>query len=321
MAYTNAVGGLSVVITNKSATTHNVTIRVNGSAASGSFPIQYITGSDPSLSNAAGAITIRVQTGSSANPVTVPPYSVLRVDLTTPSVATLVNSATYQPVALAPNQLVTAFGSGFASQTILAQTQPLPTVLGDTTISVTDSSGTTQTVQLSYVSPSQASFLLPSGMAAGTASMKAMRSGATVLTGSFTVVSVSPGLYTANGNGAGVAAATALRAGSAGNTALPFFSCTPGAPLSCVSTAMSVAASTGTIYVTLYGTGIRGAGVVQAYVAGQSVLVLFAGAQGQFAGLDQVNISLPTSLAGTGEASVYLIADGKMSNVASIKIQ
>jgi uncharacterized protein (TIGR03437 family) len=71
----------------------------------------------------------------------------------------------------------------------------------------------------------------------------------------------------------------------------------------------------------LYGTGIRGAQVVQAFVAGHQVPLLYAGPQGQFAGLDQVNITLPSSLAGTGEASVYLVADGKMSNVASMKIQ
>ena len=56
-------------------------------------------------------------------------------------------------------------------------------------------------------------------------------------------------------------------------------------------------------------------------MAGHQVPLLYAGPQGQFAGLDQVNITLPSSLAGTGEASVYLVADGKMSNVASMKIQ
>ena len=60
---------------------------------------------------------------------------------------------------------------------------------------------------------------------------------------------------------------------------------------------------------------------VQAFVAGVSVPVAYAGPQGSFAGLDQINITLPQSLAGTGEASVYLIADGQMSNVGSLKIQ
>jgi len=51
------------------------------------------------------------------------------------------------------------------------------------------------------------------------------------------------------------------------------------------------------------------------------VPVLFDGAQGQYQGLDQINISLPASLAATGEASVYVLADGKASNMVTIKIQ
>jgi uncharacterized protein (TIGR03437 family) len=73
--------------------------------------------------------------------------------------------------------------------------------------------------------------------------------------------------------------------------------------------------------VTLYASGIRGAQDVQVYVAGQSVPVIFAGAQGQYAGLDQVNITIPRALAGTGEASVYVVADGKTSNMTTLNIQ
>jgi len=40
---------------------------------------------------------------------------------------------------------------------------------------------------------------------------------------------------------------------------------------------------------------------------------------GQYQGLDQVNISLPSGLAGMGEVSVYLIADGNVSNVITAK--
>lgn len=323
MAYTNAVGGLSLLVTNKSATAHQVTIRVNGSLTAGPFPIQFITGTDPGAVNTTtNPRAVAIQTATSGNPVTAPPYSVLRVDLTIPPVATLVNSASYLPGALAPSQLVTAFGSGFAARTITAPSQPLPNLLGDTTIQITDSAGAARMAPLLYLSPSQASFLLPDSMAAGNASVTVMRSGATVLTGSLSVAAVSPGIYSANGNGAGVAAATGVRAGAAGaSTPLTVFSCQAGVALSCLSTPLGLGVASDTVYVALYGTGIRGAGSVQAYVAGQPVPVLYSGAQGQYAGLDQINISLPRGLAGTGEASVYLVADGTMSNVVSLKIQ
>jgi len=40
-----------------------------------------------------------------------------------------------------------------------------------------------------------------------------------------------------------------------------------------------------------------------------------------YAGLDQVNISIPKSLAGTGDARVYLVADGVASNPVGLEIQ
>jgi uncharacterized protein (TIGR03437 family) len=322
-SYSNAQGGVSVVITNKSASPHQVTLRVNGVAAAGNFPLQFITAADPSTANTGTSQSaIAIQTAASPNPISVPPYSVLRADIVSAPLAVLVHSASFQPVPLAPNQLVTAFGSGFASQTITATGQPLPMSLGDTGISITDSKGTTTAAPLYYVSPGQASFLIPSGVAVGVATVTVSRGAQRVLTGSFTVASVSPGLYSANGNGAGVASAVADRRSASGtDTPLGVFTCQAGVPLSCLSSALNLGSSTDAVYVSLYGTGIRGAATVQAFVAGQAVPVLFSGAQSQYQGLDQVNVALPISLAGMGEVSVYLVADGKTSNMTTLKLQ
>jgi uncharacterized protein (TIGR03437 family) len=323
MSYTNAQGGLSVAITNKSATPHQVTVRVNGTAATGTFPLQFIAASDPSTANAPTAKgAISIQSGTSANPITVPAYSVLSVVLTAPPVATFVNSASYRTGPLAAQQLATAFGSGFASQTIVASGSTLPNTLGDTSIVITDSKGNSSTAPLYYVSPGQASFLIPSGLAAGAATVKVNRASGTVLTGSLTIASSSPGLYSANGNGAGVAAALAESITSSGTiTSLSVFSCQSGVALSCLSTPIDVAAASGTVYITLYGTGFRAAGTLQAYVAGQPLPVQFAGAQGQYQGLDQMNIALPKSLVGMGEVSIYLLADGQNSNMVTVNIR
>ncbi len=321
-AYSTASGALSVVITNKSATAHQVNVRVNGAPVSGPFPVQYMTGTDPTAMNTQAQPAVAIQTASSANPVTVPPYSVLRADLVTPAVATLVHAASYQSGPLAPSQLVSAFGSGFATQAMGASSQPLPTMLGNTTISITDSAGASELAPLDYVSPGQVNFQLPAGLAAGPASMKVMQNGSTVLTGSFTVASASPGIFAANGNGAGVEARTCSRVSASGaSTPIALYSCTNGAAFSCRDTPIPLGPATDTVFVTFYGTGIRGAQSVQAYVAGSSVPVAFSGPQGGFAGLDQVNITLPPTLAGTGEASLYVVADGQMSNVVSLNIQ
>jgi uncharacterized protein (TIGR03437 family) len=155
----------------------------------------------------------------------------------------------------------------------VAQAATFPFTLGDTTISITDSQGGINSAPLYYVSPSQASFLIPAGVASGAATVKVLRAGATVLTGSVTVASISPGLYSENGNGAGVAAATYVRASAPLAPGL-VFNCQAGIALSCRSTPLSPGAETDTLYIVLYGTGVRAAKSVQVYVAGQSVIAL-----------------------------------------------
>ena len=78
------------------------------------------------------------------------------------------------------------------------------------------------------------------------------------------------------------------------------------------------------VYVSLFGTGIRGAGDasnVTCTIHGVSVQVLFAGAQGGFLGLDQVNVPLPLSLKGSGQSEVILTAGGRISNTVLLNIQ
>jgi uncharacterized protein (TIGR03437 family) len=56
-------------------------------------------------------------------------------------------------------------------------------------------------------------------------------------------------------------------------------------------------------------------------VNGLTAEVLYAGAQGEFAGLDQVNIQLPAGLSGSGEVDVQLTVDGKNANVVRVAIR
>jgi len=80
--YANAAGYQSLVITNKSATAHEVTVNLNESAVAGSLPLAFITGTDPSTNNNSTTdLPVTIQSSRSSNPIPVPPYSVVRVDL------------------------------------------------------------------------------------------------------------------------------------------------------------------------------------------------------------------------------------------------
>jgi uncharacterized protein (TIGR03437 family) len=54
-------------------------------------------------------------------------------------------------------------------------------------------------------------------------------------------------------------------------------------------------------------------------IGGLSLPVTYAGAQGE-AGLDQVDVQIPASLAGTGNATLSVTVDGKVSNTTHVTI-
>jgi uncharacterized protein (TIGR03437 family) len=320
-AYTSNTGQQSVVITNKGAAAQTVAIRVNGTAVSGTLPLEFIAGTDPSAANTAAAMNaVTVQTGTSSNPVTVPAYSVVRVDLNAPAAASVVSSASYLAGPVAAQEIVAIFGTGVASQTASASL-PLPTVLGGTSVRIADSAGNTQLAQLFAVSASQANVLVPSGLAAGPATVTVLHGTTAALTGSISIAGSQPGIYSMNQDGAGVAAAIAYVV-TAASQKVPetVYTCDSSTARSCLAAPLGQGGATDTLYVELYGTGIRGAASVQCFAGGQSVPVIYAGTS-SYAGLDQVDISIPKSLAGMGDVRVYLVADGVASNVVGLNLQ
>lgn len=78
------------------------------------------------------------------------------------------------------------------------------------------------------------------------------------------------------------------------------------------------------VYLLLFGTGIRNGqplGFVKASIGGIDAPVIFAGAQGQFPGVDQVNIQIPRSLAGRGLVDVVLRVRSMEANVVRVAVR
>ena len=175
---------------------------------------------------------------------------------------------------------------------------------------------------MDFVSPNQVNFLVPGGAALGDATFTASNGSSSQST-STNIQNVAPTLFSMSGTGSGVAAATAIEVPTAQpqqQIPVAVFAC---AASGCTPVPINVGVS-GTIVLTLYGTGIRnrsGLANVQVTVNGVSVPVQYAGAQPNFPGLDQVNVYLPAALSGAGVVNVVLTADGQVSNTVMVDIQ
>ena len=203
---------------------------------------------------------------------------------------------------LAPQSIAVAYGSNLATTTAQAGGATLPIKLGQIGVTVKDSAGVSRAAGLYYVSPGQVDYVVPAGTAAGVAMVTVGTTTSAAL-----IAPVGPGLFSADGSGTGVAAALAVRASTNGTQVpVPVFQC--GAT-GCASVPMDLGLASDILVVELYGTGIQGRSSqsnVVAEIGGVPATVAYAGAQTQYAGLDQVNLYVPRSLAGAGEVPVVL---------------
>ena len=231
------------------------------------------------------------------------------------------NSASFT-TPVAPEALASAFGSNLATVSASGgDTDPntpgiqLPTTLNGTTVQVRDSAGTIRLAPLTFVSGSQVNYQIPSGTQIGTADVTISSPG-NISTGSVQIASTAPGLFTANSAGTGLASGTWQRYNSAGQLIVPD---------QLLTTAIDFGQPGDIVFLILYGTGIRfrsSLSAVTASIGGQAGSVEYAGAQGSFVGLDQINIRLPRTLAGSGSnVPVVLTVDGHAANTVTVNIQ
>lgn len=234
---------------------------------------------------------------------------------------TVVSSASdFQPVV--PSSIATAFGSDVATTILSASSATWPVSLGGTTVSIKDSGGVARPAPIAFVSPGQVNFQIPAQTAAGPATVTITSFDGTISTGAVLVAAVAPGLFAANSNGQGAAAAIVIQVASDGSqTSSLAFSC-GATPLSCVPAPITVNSTNGAETVLeLFGTGIQGRSSLAAVtctIGGTSVQVLYAGSQNTYPGLDQVNVVLPASLANQGQLSVVLTVQGQTANTVVI---
>ena len=238
---------------------------------------------------------------------------------------TLVNGASMRAGSAAAGAIMSVFGSSLADSEAVAQTTPLPATLAGASVQITDSAGVTQSCPLFYASPKQINLLVPDGCAPGPATLTIRRDSGGSVWANVAVASVAPGLFSVNASGQGVGAIVGLRIdGSGQRSDVPVFRYDASGK-QYVSVPIDLGAAADQVYLSLYGTGIRGLSspsAVTVTIGGVAVPVLGAWAHSQFSGLDQVNVGpLPRTLAGKGDSSVALQVDGRTANAVTVNIQ
>lgn len=234
------------------------------------------------------------------------------ISVVTASTLGVVNAANYRPDALAADAIASAFGENLALRTESASTLPLPTELAGTQVFVNG-----VLASLLYVSPTQVNFILPSNLDAGTATILVRSPKGNYAMGTSQIATAAPAIFTADASGRGDAAALATTDG-VNYVYAPFAVTVNGRPNILV----------------LFGTGFRHAvatsstdenGVaesVRVTIDGLDAPVLYAGAQGEYIGLDQINVEFPATLSpGARRVEVVLWLNGVEANRVTVLLK
>ena len=252
----------------------------------------------PQVSYVGGAITIRGRAAAS------------------------VSAASYVTTGLAADSIASAFGTKLAMMTVAAATSPLPNTLGGTSVKVTDAQGIERSAPLFFVSPTQLNYQIPQGTAEGIATVTITNGAGEVTLGLLNIGKVAPGLFSADSSGKGWAAADVVYVKPDQSQVIRQVARFDVGQNRFVPVPIDL--STDAAVLVLYGTGVRhrtGLANVKVKIDGVEAAVEYADRQGQFAGLDQINVRLPKSLAGRGEVNVEVSVEGKPANPIRIMLQ
>jgi uncharacterized protein (TIGR03437 family) len=235
-----------------------------------------------------------------------------------------VSAASFTGDALAPGAIVAAFGEGLAMATQVASLLPLPFDLAGTRVVVRDSAGIERSAPLFFVSHSQVNYLMPAETAEGLATVTITSGDGTVFSGLVEIQLSAPGLFAANSDGQGVASALALRVKSDGSMCYEPITRFDGAQGKFVTATVDLGVESEQVYLLLFGTGIgtlSPLSEVKVKIGGVDAQVTYAGPQGSFVGLDQINVRVPRNLAGRGEVDATLMVDGLVANTVKVNIR
>jgi uncharacterized protein (TIGR03437 family) len=170
------------------------------------------------------------------------------------------------------------------------------------------------------VSPTQINFLVPATTAVGMAKVSVSATNG-VTAAQVNILNTAPGLFTVNS--AGLAAAVGVHVQSGVQSIFNVSYLDPAAVAN-LPVAINLGAKDDQVFLTLFGTGFRNRSSLERVTVlfnGVFGTVSYAGVQSEFAGLDQINVQIPQSLAGSGKVTIQVTVDGVAGNPVFVTVQ
>ena len=220
------------------------------------------------------------------------------------------NAASYSAQAVAPGAIVSVFGASLSASTSQSSAAPLPTVLGDTTVTFNGIPA-----PLYFASPQQVNAQVPFEVAPGSAIAEVNSNSGIALT-QLPVGAAGPGIFTRDGSGTGDGALIDAVTGALVTSSQPIAA---GAYLAIYCTglgAVTPATTTGDVPATLTYTTVNPSVLID----GQTITPSWAGLAPGFVGLYQVNAQVPASLT-AGSHRLQLVMNGAASNTVTFAVR
>jgi uncharacterized protein (TIGR03437 family) len=211
----------------------------------------------------------------------------------------IASAASDSEAAISPGALISIYGQNLTDHTENASTtDPAVTLAGITAQIKSPMESSSRQLTLLLGSPSQVNAMIPPDMPTGPVSINITNASGQTFQAASYVESIAPALFVVSQNNLDYAAASLQRVHADGSNSFESLVETDPVSGQLTPVPLDFGQPTDQLYLSLYGTGFGGsnAGSVSLTLAAESTPILFAGPQGQVAGLDQVNIPLSQSL-------------------------
>ena len=230
----------------------------------------------------------------------------------------VVNGASFRPAtdpngAIAPGAIVAIFGMNLAGNTLLAGDVPLPTTLGETSVTFNDIPA-----PLFFVSGTQINAQVPFELMTGAGSVTVQVKRGNVSVASAGIAAVSPGIFTLNQQGTGDGAI--LHA----DDFQPVSESAPAQPGECLAIfctglgPVQPEVASGDVAPTAEPLA-RTVSLPMVNIAGIAADVTFSGLAPGFVGLYQVNVQVPLGVP-SGTQDVEIIINGVSSKIVTVPV-